>query len=64
MMAMASIDHTNTLNQSLELDLWREATPIYRTSGHDGCHPLGLALSAPRCGFTAVVHMSKKTTLF
>ena len=53
MMAMASLDKSVKPHQALELDLWREATTIFMTSGHGGCHPVGLALAAQRRGFKA-----------
>ncbi len=49
---------------SLELQLWREATTIFMTSGHGGCSPRGLALSAHRRGFGAEVWLSNKEVLF
>ena len=64
MMVMAAMDQKIVLNQSLELDLWREATTIFMTSGHGGCHPLGLALAAKRRGFSVEVVMSQTDTLF
>lgn len=64
MMAMASLHPELELNQRLELDLWREATTIYMTSGHGGCHPLGLCLAAKRRGFETTVVMSQLTTPF
>lgn len=64
MMAMASLDPNLHLDQSLELDLWREATTIYMTSGHGGCHPLGLALAAQRRGFEVCVHLNTREPLF
>lgn len=64
MMAMSGIDRSLVLNQNLELDLWREATTIYMTSGHGGCHPLGLALSANKRGYNVEVYMSQTSTLF
>lgn len=64
MMAMAGLDHTVPLDQNLELDLWREATTIYMTSGHGGCHPMGLALAADKRNFKAEVFMSHTRTPF
>ena len=64
MMGMAGLDPSMVLNQSLELDLWREATTIYMTSGHGGCHPLGLALAAHQRGFGVEVCMSRQTAVF
>ncbi|MDF1740920.1 MAG: GNAT family N-acetyltransferase/peptidase C39 family protein [Verrucomicrobiales bacterium] len=64
MMAMGAIDTGIELNQMLELDLWREATTIFMTSGHGGCHPVGLALAAQRRGFSVRVCMNQMTPLF
>jgi hypothetical protein len=51
MMAMKALDPTIVLDRRLELRLWREATSIFMTSGHGGCGPYGLALSARRRGY-------------
>jgi ribosomal protein S18 acetylase RimI-like enzyme len=64
MMVMARFDAQTQLDQSLELDLWREATTVFMTSGHGGCHPLGLALAAHRRGFQVEVVMSQTSPLF
>lgn len=74
MMAMASqfaasdSDNAATarwlFSQEEELDIWREATTIFMTSGHGGCHPLGLALSARQRGFEAEVYINTEKPLF
>lgn len=64
MMAMASHNPDCELNQIVELDIWREATTIYMTSGHGGCHPIGLALAAHRRGFDACVFLNTEQTPF
>lgn len=64
MMAMASLDKRFAASQSTELDIWREATTIFMTSGHGGCHPLGLALAAAKRGFNAQVFMNQPVPLF
>jgi ribosomal protein S18 acetylase RimI-like enzyme len=64
MMAMASLDPTLVLDRELELDIWREATTIFMTSGHGGCHPFGLALAARRRGFAASVLVNSDKPLF
>lgn len=64
MMAMASLDSEMTLNQELEIDLWREATTIFMTAGHGGCHPLGLAIAAVKRGFIADVFINTDQPLF
>ena len=46
MMVMKTLKPDFELNRSLELQLWREATTIFMTSGHGGCSPHGLALAA------------------
>lgn len=64
MMAMASLDSSCEPNQALELDIWREATTIFMTTGHGGTHPVGLALAAMKRGFAAQVWMTQNSTLF
>lgn len=51
MMAMKALDPSLELSRRLELRLWREATTIFMASGHGGCGPYGLALSAYHRGF-------------
>lgn len=64
MMAMRAQDKGYRFNREEELRLWREATTIYMTSGHGGCHPLGLALAATQRGFNAEVWISHRQPLF
>lgn len=64
MMCMASLDRQIRLGQLLELDIWREATSIFMTSGHGGTHPLGLALAANRRGFHVEVFLNSRAPLF
>ena len=64
MMAMAGLGADVLLDQDTELDIWREATTIYMTSGHGGCHPVGLALAAVDRGFRAQVYINTKMPLF
>lgn len=47
-----------------ELIIWREATTIFMTAGHGGCHPLGLALAAHRRGLRAEVWCNQSGPLF
>lgn len=47
-----------------ELQLWREATTIFMTSGHGGCGPHGLALAAHRRGLTASLVINQLGPLF
>lgn len=64
MMAMTKQRPDTKLNQALELDIWREATTIFMTSGHGGCHPFGLALAANKRGFDVTVYVNLTGTLF
>lgn len=64
MMAMAGLNKKIKPCQELELDLWREATTIFMTSGHGGCHPLGLALAAKKRGFKVSTYISTDKPLF
>lgn len=64
MMAMASLDQQQPVDQKQELDIWREATSIFMTSGHGGCHPLGLALAASRRGFSVIASINTQGPLF
>ena len=64
MMAMASLDKSTVPSIELELDIWREATTIFMTSGHGGSHPVGLALAAVSRGFAAQTYISTRKPLF
>ncbi len=64
MMAMAALDPGYLPSRRDELQLWREATTIYMTSGHGGCGPHGLALAAWRRGFRARIHVNQRGPLF
>ncbi|PXA04113.1 ribosomal-protein-alanine acetyltransferase [Coraliomargarita sinensis] len=64
LMLMSAADPQIEISRALELDLWREATTIYMTSGHGGCHPVGLALAAQARGFHAEVRLSLLSTPF
>ena len=64
MMAMKALDPTIRLSRTFELRLWREATTVFMTSGHGGCGPFGLALSAASRGFSAEVVVNDKGVPF
>lgn len=64
LMAMSSLRPEILPSLELELDIWREATTIFMSSGHGGCHPIGLAIAAHNRGFQAKVFINQKTTLF
>ena len=58
MMAFKTLDPAIEINRRLELQLWREATTIFMTSGHGGCGPYGLALAAARRGFQVNLYVT------
>ena len=64
MMAMKAIDPDLELDRTLELRLWRQSTTIFMTSGHGGCGPYGLALSAYHMGFDVEVYVNAGGVLF
>jgi ribosomal protein S18 acetylase RimI-like enzyme/predicted double-glycine peptidase len=64
MMAMSGVSKHYVPSHHEELQLWREATTIFMTSGHGGCHPLGLALAAQQRGFDAEVWINTREPLF
>jgi len=64
MMAMRALDRHIPLDRTLELRLWRESTTIFMTSGHGGCSPFGMALSAAARGFAVEVYVNDRRTLF
>jgi ribosomal protein S18 acetylase RimI-like enzyme len=64
MMAMRAINADYTPSLHDELQIWREATTIFMTSGHGGCHPLGLALAARQRGFKADTWINQHQPLF
>ncbi|MCB1854187.1 MAG: peptidase C39 family protein [Halieaceae bacterium] len=64
MMAMSGLDPAYRPSPVEEIQIWREATTIFMTSGHGGCHPLGLALAAVDRGFAAEVWINQRGPLF
>lgn len=64
MMAMQGLKPTYKASQEEEINIWREATTVFMTSGHGGCHPVGLALAAQRRCFQAEVWVNQNNTLF
>lgn len=64
MMAMKALDPSTRFSRMLELRLWREATTVFMTSGHGGCGPFGLALSAASRGFGAEVYVNEEGVPF
>lgn len=63
MMAMAGLGRYQPSPED-EIELWREATTVFMTSGHGGCHPLGLALAAHRRGYAAEAWINIQGPLF
>ncbi|WP_417664945.1 peptidase C39 family protein [Pseudidiomarina sp.] len=63
LMAMAYFDIPCHDPHHEELEIWREATTIFMTSGHGGCGPHGLARAAFKRGLTVQLHVSEKGPL-
>lgn len=59
MMALKTLIPCYTLSRQEELQIWREATTIFMTSGHGGCSPYGLALSAHQRGARAELYINQ-----
>ena len=64
MMAMKSLSPKIKLDRILELRLWRESTSIFMTSGHGGCSPYGLALSAHQRGYHVTLFVRRDPEMF
>lgn len=64
MMAMKTFNPKYDMSLSNELQIWREATTIFMTSGHGGCGPHGLALSGWRRGYRTEMYLSRNEVLF
>ncbi|MGH8383252.1 ribosomal protein S18-alanine N-acetyltransferase [Pseudomonas sp.] len=64
LMAMAALQPGRALARREEVQLWREATTVFMTSGHGGCSPQGLALAAWRRGFRVLLQVSVDGPLF
>jgi ribosomal protein S18 acetylase RimI-like enzyme len=64
LMAMKTFNPKVELTLTKELQIWREATTIFMTSGHGGCGPHGLALAAWRRGYKPEMYLSHNNVLF
>jgi len=64
MMGMCALQKGYLMAQRKELAIWRTATTIFMTSGHGGCHPIGLAIAAQQEGFNAEVLINQPLPLF
>ncbi|MEJ2479590.1 MAG: peptidase C39 family protein [Acidihalobacter sp.] len=61
---MKSLEPQLKLNRTLELRIGREAATVFMTSGHGGCGPFGLALSAWHCSFGVELFVNEEAELF
>jgi ribosomal protein S18 acetylase RimI-like enzyme len=64
MMGMKALDPSIQMDRKLELRIWRESTTIYMTSGHGGCGPYGMALSAYHRGFDVELYLNETGAMF
>jgi len=64
LMAMDYFGRPSNNPQAEELEIWREATTIYMTSGHGGCGPHGLARAAYQRGLKVRVEVNTEQPLF
>jgi len=64
MMAFKHFTPKLKLTRVLELELWREATLIFMTSGFGGTGPFGMALAARTRGYSVKVILSARQTPF
>ncbi|EJM47867.1 ribosomal protein S18-alanine N-acetyltransferase [Pseudomonas sp. GM48] len=64
LMAMRALQPDRLIERRDELQIWREATTVFMTSGHGGCSPQGLALAAWRRGFRVRLQVSIAGPLF
>ena len=64
LMAMGALTPGREALRREELQIWREATTVFMTSGHGGCSPQGLALAAWRRGFRVRLQLSMAGPLF
>jgi hypothetical protein len=64
MMAMKALKPDLEIDRRLELRIWRESTSIFMTSGHGGCGPFGLALSAYKRGLDVEIYVNDRAALF
>lgn len=64
LMAMHSLDESIPFSRPQEIQLWRESTTVFMTSGHGGCGPHGLAIAAWHRGFDVEVYLSEVGALF
>ncbi|MBU2511202.1 peptidase C39 family protein [bacterium] len=63
-MAMKFFKPEDKYNRTLEMNLWKEATTIFMTSGFGGTGSYGMALAAAKRGFQARIISSSEKTPF
>jgi ribosomal protein S18 acetylase RimI-like enzyme len=64
MMSIKTLRPDYVMSRHEELQIWREATTIFMTSGHGGCSPHGLALSAWHRGFDVTLYINQEEAPF
>ena len=64
MMAMKTLAPELAMGRALEIELWRESTTVFMTSGIGGCTPFGLALAALKRGFAVELYTSAGQSFF
>lgn len=64
LMAAKKLNDRQPLNQIEELNIWRDATTVFMTTGHGGCSPFGLALAAQKRGYRARLWVSNMDAPF
>lgn len=64
LMAAKKLNPEQKFDRIEELDIWREATTIFMTTGHGGTSPYGLALAAHKRGYHARLWVSNHEVPF
>ena len=64
LMALAWADPNFHPSRIAEVQLWRESTTIFMTSGLGGCEPYGLAITLAKRGLRPSLHLSREGPYF
>jgi ribosomal protein S18 acetylase RimI-like enzyme len=64
LMALGWADPDFHPSRVAEVQLWRESTTIFMTSGMGGCEPYGLAVTLAKRGLRAALHLSREGPFF